>query len=179
MYTKITLSGEVASGKSTVGKLLAEHLGYEFISIGNKTRERAEKEGLTIVEFQQKCRENPMLDQELDDEFSTYCNNSKNLVIDYRMGFHFIKDAFHIFMKISEKEAMERMITAQRANETYLTVHERNISFKSQFENVYGIDYTNESNYDLIVSANHPTTAEETMEYIFNNLKQFKNGQEE
>lgn len=54
MYTKITLSEVVASGKSTVGKLLAEQLGYKFISIGNKTRERAEREGLTIFEFQQK-----------------------------------------------------------------------------------------------------------------------------
>lgn len=173
MYTKITLSGEVASGKSTVGKLLAEQLGYEFISIGNKTRERAEKEGLTIVEFQQKCRENPILDQELDDEFSAYCNSGENLVIDYRMGFHFVKDAFHIFLKICEEDAIKRMIKAQRANETYLTVKERNISFKSQFENTYGIDYTEESHYDLIVKADHSETAEKTVKHILNNLKQF------
>ncbi|WP_213189210.1 cytidylate kinase family protein [Cloacibacterium caeni] len=43
MNTKITLSEEVASGKTTVGKLLAERMGYEFISLGNLVRKKAEK----------------------------------------------------------------------------------------------------------------------------------------
>ena len=52
MTTKITLSGEVASGKTTIGKLLAERLNYEFISLGTIIREKADAEGLSIVDFQ-------------------------------------------------------------------------------------------------------------------------------
>lgn len=36
-----TISGEVASGKSTIGKALAAKLGYSFMSIGQKIREVA------------------------------------------------------------------------------------------------------------------------------------------
>ncbi|MDO3424269.1 AAA family ATPase [Chryseobacterium sp. APV1] len=77
MKTKITLSGEVASGKSTVGKLLAEQLGYQFISLGNLIRERAENEGLNIFEFQRRCTENPETDKEIDREFADECNKKR------------------------------------------------------------------------------------------------------
>ncbi|WP_288457736.1 cytidylate kinase family protein [uncultured Chryseobacterium sp.] len=105
MKTKITLSGEVAAGKSTVGKLLAEQLGYQFISLGNLIRKRAENEGLSIVEFQRRCTENQEIDKEIDLEFAYECNKKEHLIIDYRLGFKFIKNAFHVFLKISEENA--------------------------------------------------------------------------
>lgn len=54
MKTKITLSGKVASGKTTVGKLVAEKLNYEFVSLGTLIMARAEKQGLHITEFQKR-----------------------------------------------------------------------------------------------------------------------------
>ncbi|GAA5102736.1 AAA family ATPase [Chryseobacterium ginsengisoli] len=171
MKTKITLSGEVASGKSTVGKLLAEQLGYEFISLGNSIRKRAEREGLSIVEFQRKCTKNPELDKEIDREFSNDCNKKDNLIIDYRLGFKFINDAFHVFLKISEKDAIERLKKADRSNETSDTVSERNDAFKKQFENAYGIDYTLDSHYDLIINIDNKMTTQEIINIILTNLK--------
>ena len=53
--SKITISGEVASGKSTIGKLLAEKLSYSFASIGNQTRAYAQENGKSIIEFQRDC----------------------------------------------------------------------------------------------------------------------------
>jgi len=47
----ITMSGKNGSGKGTVSKLLAEKLGYEYISIGNMKRELATAMGMTISEF--------------------------------------------------------------------------------------------------------------------------------
>ena len=170
MKTKITLSGEVASGKSTVGKLLAEERGYEFVSIGNITRNRAEREGLTIVDFQKKCVENPLLDKEIDLEFAKYCNSKQNLIIDYRMGFKFVDNCFNVFLKISEEDAVERLKIANRKNETFETVRERNNTFKTQFQNAYEIDYTLDSNYDLIIAINNTMTAEE-IKTMVNNFK--------
>ena len=52
MKTKITLSGFAGTGKSTVGKMIQEKLNFEFISIGNYTRNYAkETYGMTINEF--------------------------------------------------------------------------------------------------------------------------------
>ncbi len=177
MKTKITLSGEVASGKTTVGKLLAGTLGYEFVSLGVRMRKRAEKEGLHITEFQKKCKENPLIDQEIDDDFSNFCNQKDSLVIDYRMGFKFVENAFHVFLRISEEDAVERLKSANRPDESFETVNERNESFKSQFLNSYQVDYTQEYHYDLVINVTNKT-AEEIVQTIINYLN-FKNNEKE
>jgi cytidylate kinase len=83
MTKKITLSGNAGTGKSTVGKLLAEKLGCEFVSVGDFSRKFAEKEfGLSINEFQEKCRQQPELDDLIDQKFKGYCNEHNNLVVD-------------------------------------------------------------------------------------------------
>lgn len=167
---RITLSGEVASGKSTIGKLLAEKLGYTFVSIGDKIRAYAESKKMNILEFQKECLKNPDTDKQIDLLFSEECNAQENLVIDYRLGFKFITDAFHIYLKVSEKTAVERLKYTGRANETHLTVQERNAIFTKQFLNAYQIDYTNDSNYDIIVDVDVFDSAEKIVELILQTL---------
>ncbi len=170
--TKITLSGCVGSGKTTVGILLAAKLQYNFISIGNRTRQFAETKGLSIVQFQELCLRYTEMDKQIDFEFSNECNNSDRLIIDYRLGFKFIKNAYHIFLKISEETAIERIKSSNRSAETSETICQRNESFKNQFLNAYGVDYTMPKNYDLIVDVEQFKDAVEVVEFIINNLNQ-------
>jgi len=167
---RITLSGEVASGKSTIGKLLADKLNYSFTSIGERTRSFAAQRCNSITEFQKECLLNPELDKQLDRQFSDECNAKEDLVIDYRLGFRFIQSAFHIFLKVSEETAIKRLQKANRQNETYHTLRERNASFKQQFINTYGIYFTEESNYDLILNVDNKVP-EEIVEEILCRIK--------
>lgn len=168
--TKITFSGCVGSGKTTVGKLLAAKLQYDFISIGNKTRQIDESNGMTITQFQEKCLSNPEMDRRIDLEFSNECNNAENLVIDYRLGFKFVKNAFHIFLKVSEETAITRLKAANREKETFETISQRNDYFNNQFLNTYDVDYTLPKNYDLIIDVEQFSSAEEIVEFITNHL---------
>jgi radical S-adenosyl methionine domain-containing protein 2 len=169
--TRITLSGEVASGKSTVGKLLAERLGYAFTSIGNATREAAQARGMDIVSFQRACLLDPQEDRRIDRAFAAQCNTSEAAVIDYRLGFHFVKDAFHIFLRIAEATATERLRNAGRNGESHLTLPERNATFQRQFQQVYGIDYTIAAHYDLVVDVDGMSSAEEVVKDILERLR--------
>lgn len=169
---KITLSGCVGSGKTTVGKLLATKLQYDFISIGNKTRRFADANGMTITQFQEKCLSNPEMDRKIDLEFSSECNIAEKLVIDYRLGFKFVTNAFHIFLKVSEETAIARLKDANREKETFETISQRNDFFKNQFLNTYGVDYTMPKNYDLIVDVEQFSSAEAIVEFITNHLNQ-------
>jgi len=157
---RITLSGGVASGKSTVGKILANKLNYSFTSIGQKTRQIAENMNLSIVEFQQRCLKNPELDREIDAAFANDCNNASNLVIDYRLGFKFINSSFNIYLKVSDEVALDRLKKANRKKETYHTLHERNNCFVKQFMNSYDIDFTKEDHYDLVLNVDHKTPSQ-------------------
>lgn len=167
---RITISGEVASGKSTIGKLLASKLNYEFESIGNDSRIKAESLGKTIVEFQELNQKDFTKFKELDKEFASKCNSKEKIVIDYRIGFRFIKDSFNIFLKIDEETATQRLIYNQRLNESHLTVSHRNSIFKNQFLNSYGVDFTDVSNYDLVIPVIEYESAEEVVELILKQL---------
>lgn len=168
--SRITLSGQVASGKSTIGKMLAKRLNYAFRSIENTTRELAESQGMNIVEFQQACLKDPAMDQKIDREFSSACNHSDKVVIDYRLGFHFIKNAFHVFLKVSDETALERLKKADRYNETHDTIQVRNNTFRQQFERAYKVDYTDIIHYDLVVDVDQFYTVDEIVNLIINNI---------
>ena len=167
---RITISGEVASGKSTTGKLLANKLNFGFESIGNDTRLKADSMGKSIVEFQELNSNNLSKFKELDIDFSSKCNSKEKIVIDYRIGFKFIKDSFNIFLKIDEKTATKRLISNQRSTESHHTVSYRNSIFKDQFLNSYGIDFTDVTNYDLVIPVDEYKSAHEVVELILNVL---------
>jgi cytidylate kinase len=174
--TRITISGEVASGKSTVGKLLAERLKYEFESIGNITRNEAFRVGKSIVEFQQMCLEDKSIDLKLDSEFANNCNSKENIVVDYRVGFKFINNAYNIYLKIDEETAVERLKNSLRSDETYHTLSERNKLFKHQFMNAYSIDYTDPFNYQMVIKVEDFNSPHEIVNQIVKQIYMENNG---
>lgn len=157
MISKITLSGFAGSGKSTIGKNIQEVLNFEFISVGDFSRKLAKEEyGMTINAFQQKCIEEPELDAEIDQKFQNECNSKENLVIDYRLGFRFIKHAFHVLLKVSDKVASNRIQAANRIDETVSikAINSRNENMRARFSSTYQIDFMDETNYHLVIDTN-------------------------
>jgi predicted cytidylate kinase len=167
---KITLSGLAGSGKSTVGKLVAQQLTCEFTSVGSWTRDFAfQHYNMTINEFQDYCKLHPEMDQEIDRKMVAYCNEQASLVIDYRLGFHFIKDALHVFLSVSDEEAHRRISSVNRSNEkTDLSdISERNQNMRDRFLKQYGVDFTDLSHYDLEIDT-EKYTVEEIVGLILN-----------
>ncbi|QHI38932.1 Cytidylate kinase [Kordia antarctica] len=165
MIDKITLSGFAGSGKSTIGKNLQEALNFEFISVGNFSRKLANEEyKMTINAFQQKCTKNPKLDAEIDKKFQIECNSKDNLVIDYRLGFKFIQNAFHVLLKVSDQEAVSRIKAANRTDETISAkaIDTRNENMRTRFLSSYNVDFTNEKNYHLLIDTDSLTPKEIT-----------------
>lgn len=171
--TKITLSGFAGSGKSTIGKELQEQLSYKYISVGDFSRKLAKEEyGITINEFQEKCKNDPTLDYEIDRKFQEQCNAKNNIVVDYRLGFKFVKNAFHVLLKVSEETATARINAAHRINEKIdaSAIKTRNEAMQSRFKAKYKVDFMCETHYDLVID-----TDELTVETIANSIiKAFK-----
>lgn len=154
MVSKITLSGFAGTGKSTIGKLLADELSFKFISVGNYSRKFAlEEYGMTINEFQGLLLEKPELDNIIDSKFKDYCQNNDSLVIDYRLGFHFVKNAFNVLLMVCDEESVRRVSLSKRNDEdiSRSAIENRNKQMKERFINNYGVDFTDESNYDIVI----------------------------
>ena len=68
-HTLITITGQLGSGKSTVSKMLAERLKWQYYSTGMAQRTIAKKRGITTVELNRLAIIDPSIDHEIDAVF--------------------------------------------------------------------------------------------------------------
>ena len=159
----ITISGNVTSHNSEIGKLLAEKLNFKYISVAYKARKIAEQRGIKFSDFKKYCISNPDFEREIDSQFSKECNRKSNLVINYRLGYKFIPKSFKVFLKVGES------VKKNIKNETFKII-KREDSFKNKIYNNYGIsDYFDKENYDLIVNVDSKRPSE-IVEIIINSF---------
>ena len=91
MGNKISLAGDLGSGKSTVAKLLIEALGAEYYSTGAIVRAVAEKRGMSVADLNVYMETHPEIDKEIDDGLALLSEDERPLVIDSRMARHITK----------------------------------------------------------------------------------------
>jgi len=156
---KITISGELGSGKTVLGKLLCDKLFFKLVSVGGIQRELAQTYGMTTLEFNKHIETHPELDVECDNKVSEYGQSPDNLILDSRMAWHFVPHAFKIHLIVSNEIAAKRIFTDEkRKNETYSDLNEAIEQIKSRkksevkrFKEQYNVDIDDLSNYDLVV----------------------------
>lgn len=168
----ICLSGLAGSGKSTIGKELAIHLGVPFLSIGNFTREYAASLKLDIHQFQDLAAKTPGLDEEIDKAFIDKINACDGCVLDYRLGFYFFKTAYNVLLTIDEEEAAKRVLGRADASDgearlisvfdQMLLLRKRNSEMRNRLMGIYGVDFTDRRHYDLVLDTTHIPSVEST-----------------
>ena len=167
MMNKISLAGDLGSGKSTVSKILIEALGAEYYSTGSIVRSIAERMGMTIGELNVYMETHPEIDNEIDDGLVALANDPRALIIDSRMAWHFTKGTFKIYLSTEIETAAARIWSAGRTGEHSSTLEEtvdctraRRVSEKKRYGDQYGVDITDLSNYDLVVDTTYATPDE-------------------
>ncbi len=181
----ITLSGMLGSGKSTIGKMLAERLGFTFYSTGNVQRQMAERYGVTTLELNEMCKTNPMIDKEIDSVFRDLPLRGINYIVDSRMAFHFIPSSFKIKLNVDTKVAGERIMNdkARSGEQKYETVQDavdalvaRRKLEVERFKRIYNVDIDNEYNFDYVLDTTYGTP-EELCDKIIAKFEKFKKKQ--
>lgn len=167
----IVIGGKACSGKSTIGRALAERLGVPFLSMGDFSREYAMREfGMNIHEFQDFCLANPHLDQELDRAFCEQCGSEaaeKGAVVDFRLGGHFFPDAYKVYLDISDAVAATR--GKERGDETREKLRKRNEAMRARLYATYGFDFTDQRNYDYVRNVDQ-SSVDEITEGVYRTL---------
>lgn len=166
-YGKISLAGDLGSGKSTVSKILIERLGATYYSTGAICRAIAAKYGMDIVQMNLYMETHPEIDTEIDDGLRALSDKDECMIIDSRMAWHFVKDTFKVYMTTELAESAKRILRAGRAEEQGETVEEfaekirtRKASERKRYAEMYGVDCKNLDNYSLVVDSTYATPEE-------------------
>lgn len=155
---KISLAGDLGSGKSTVGKILEQRLGVRYYSTGTIQREIAEGMGMTTLQLNQYMETHPEIDRKIDDGLRALEHAEADLVIDSRMAWHFVPSSFSVYMMADPLVAAARILGAGRAHESFSTVEEaaasvaaRRKSEALRYKSMYGVDIQDLENYDYVI----------------------------
>jgi len=162
----ITIAGKLGSGKSSTAKMVAQNLGYEHQSTGDFFRSIAKDRGVSTVELNKLAEIDMSIDKEADDR-NIEIGKKENIVLDSRLGFHFIPNSFKVFLELNPEIAAKRILNDKnnnlnRSNETsnsfdtedqiLNSIIERLLLEKNRYKEIYGIeDNTEHSNFDLVI----------------------------
>lgn len=158
----ITISGDLGSGKSSLTKCLVAKLGYSTFSAGLAFRTIAEERGVSVYELNKISETDKSIDVALDAKIADIGRTADNIIVDSRIGWHFIPHSFKIKLVVSSMVAAQRVMKDKgRYSEAYGSIEECAAQLKSRrqsevrrFREFYNADIKDDNNFDLVINTN-------------------------
>jgi cytidylate kinase len=176
----LTISGLHGTGKTTVGKLIAEKLGIEYYSTGQAFRDLAKEMNLSLEEFTKYVESNPEIDRRLDNKIIEIAQKD-NIIIDAQLSAYILESIadFKVLLTSPLETRVRRM--AERDITPYKVQLQETImreeSELERFRRLYNIDLNDSDKitivYDLIIDTEN-MTIEEIVEKILSTLDKMK-----
>ncbi len=159
----IAIGGDLGSGKSTVAKLVAERLGISRYSTGDMQRRMALSLGMTSLELNKLSETDPSIDQRIDGSTVEIASQEKRVVFDSRLAWHFVPQAFKMFLTVDPVIGAKRILDAKRGNveqydsldEAIAQVTARRASEDKRFSEMYSVQMSRLSNYHLVADSSY------------------------
>ncbi|MFN0014533.1 MAG: (d)CMP kinase [Saprospiraceae bacterium] len=157
--TKITITGDLGSGKSAVSRLLCERTGFQYVSTGHIQRKLAAEMGIDTLEMNRRADLDPSIDETIDGIFVELGKDQMNYVVDSRLGWFFLPVSFKVYLIADVSVAAERILRDpgrnseqyQNREEAIEKITARKASENARFLAKYGADCANMDNFDLVV----------------------------
>ncbi|MEX2052139.1 MAG: cytidylate kinase family protein [Candidatus Paceibacterota bacterium] len=162
----ITICGGLGSGKSSTAKGVAKELGYEHFSSGDFFRQVGVELGISVNELNKKAETDPSIDFMTDEKLREMRNKNK-VVIDSRTAYHWIPESFKVYLDLPPEIAKHRVLDSitedklrqqsehsSHAEEIFEKLKERFESEQKRYWELYKINNTDKSQYDLVIDTN-------------------------
>jgi cytidylate kinase len=174
----ITLSGEPGSGKTSVGKALAEKLGFSYHSVGEIMDEIAARRHVSVTELQKLAEKDKEIDREADEKQKKLLASDDNIIMDSRLGFFFMPSSIKILLLVNENKAAKRIFSQKRESEkenstfeeTLKNIHERRESELTRYKKYYNINVYDPISFDLVIETTEQTV-DETLNIILDHIE--------
>ena len=163
IHSTITITGHLGSGKSTVAKILAEKLGWQYYSTGMAQRLIAQKRGVSTTELMQLAITDPSIDAEIDGVYQNPPWGRNPCVVDSRLAFHFIPYSLKVCLQVDTATAAERIFAEKERLSEHYTNEEEALAYlqkryaleKKHFLDLYQLDITDLTQFDLVIDTTH------------------------
>ena len=162
MKNIIVMSGDIGSGKSSVATALKQLTGFEVIGTGTIQRAIATRRGLTTLELNTISQTDRSIDDEIDSYVVELGKTQDRLILDSRLAWHFIPEAFKVFLAVDPVVGAERVFHASRNDEDNPSLEatlENNLKRQAiedqRFHKLYNVNFRKYGNYDLIIDTSY------------------------
>ncbi|MGC9179745.1 MAG: (d)CMP kinase [Vulcanisaeta sp.] len=154
----IAISGQAASGKTTVARELANRLNYRFVSIGELFRKIAIQRGVSLLELHRIAETDFSIDRAVDEETIREARKD-NVVIEGHLVAWILRDVadVRIYLKADIKARSQRLSTrdGKSIEEALNEIRAREESNRKRYLVIYGIDINDLSLFDLIMDTTY------------------------
>ncbi|MBI5228323.1 cytidylate kinase family protein [Candidatus Micrarchaeota archaeon] len=147
----ITVSGLTGSGKNTLGELLAKELGYQLVCPTFK--DLAEKEGVSLMEFQKKATKDPKIDKKFDALLKEKATG--NCVVTTWLGPWMLKADVRIKVFAPDHTRAERIAKRDRMDLKKALAHlkSRDENNRRRYKKLYKIDIDSNDIFDACLNS--------------------------
>ncbi|WP_291765888.1 (d)CMP kinase [Caldivirga sp. UBA161] len=150
----IAISGQVASGKTTVAKLLADKLSYRFVSIGELFRKVATERGLTLMQLHELAERDHSIDLHVDQVSIEEAKKGK-VVIEGHLAAWIVKDYadVKVYLKADMMSRASRLARREgiSINDAINEIKTREESNRRRYMTIYSINISDLSIFDLVI----------------------------
>ncbi len=147
----IAISGLSGSGKTTLGRLLAEKLGYKLVCPTFK--DLAQKEGVSLMEFQKMAEKDPEIDRKFDDLLKEMATG--DCVVTTWLGPWIVDADLRIKVDCPVDVRAERLVGRDGMDIEAARKHviERDEGNRKRYMKTYGIDIDDTEKFDAVLNS--------------------------
>lgn len=154
---RITISGPIGSGKTTVCTLLSDALSVECVVSGSIFRQMAKELGLSLADFGRLAEADPKYDHLLDERMVNIAREHRDIVLEGRLTAHMLTrngiPALRVYLDAPIDVRVARVVERElkdlaQARDELL---ERENSETLRYKQYYGIDIRDKSVYDIVI----------------------------
>ena len=172
-YDKITISGRICTGKTTLAKNLEKKLNWKFFSTGKFFRDYAKKHKLDLDSAQEQSE---IITKKIDNKVHKLLLTKNNIIVDSWMAgimAQDIKTVLKVLLICNDKTRYERFSFREKT-----TINEAKTRIKNRESNLFSIlskiykrkDFTNKKNFDLIVDTT-TKTSDKILRLVLNKIR--------
>ena len=178
----ISITGDLASGQSTVSKMLAEDLGFTLYRNGTYFRELAVEKGMSVTEFGIYVKDHPEIDMQIEKSATEYAQNNQNIVIDAKLGWYAVPESFKVYLKVDIDTAAKRAFADpnRKRSEDLPTLEaqkedmiKRTKNDLARYLELYKVCRDDMNNYDFVLDTSN-LSPEEVLERIKEEYEKWK-----